>query len=97
MWNICHYELQFNFKKAHIAGLVNIAADFLFRLEPKVTEKIRLQFREDVQTTPFEVTTFSSNVAEEGQLFFRQKDAEDETETKTLAKKAVPEKGGRMG
>ena len=43
LWNACDYVLQFNFKIAHIAGSVNTAADFLSRLEHKVTEKIRLK------------------------------------------------------
>ena len=47
LWNACDYVLQFNFKIAHIAGSVNTAADFLSRLELKVTEKIRLKIRED--------------------------------------------------
>ena len=33
--NACDYVMQFNFKIAHIAGSVNIAADFLSRLELK--------------------------------------------------------------
>ena len=37
LWNACNYVLQFNFKIAHIAGSVNTAADFLSRLELKVT------------------------------------------------------------
>ena len=65
LWNACDYVLQFNFKIAHIAGSVNTAAVFLPRLELKVTEKIRLKIREDIQTTPFEVTTSSSDVADE--------------------------------
>ena len=70
LWNACDYVLQFNFKTAHIAGSVNTAADFLSRLELKVTEKIRLKIREDIHTTPFEVTTSSSDVADEKQNFF---------------------------
>ena len=65
LWNACAYVLQFNFKVAHIAGSVNTAADFLSRLELKVTEKIHLKNREDVQTTPIEVSTSSSDVADE--------------------------------
>ena len=57
LWNSCDFVLQFNFKIAHIAGSVNTAADFLSRLELKVTEKILLKIREDIQTTPIEVTT----------------------------------------
>ena len=60
---------------------------FLFRLEFKVTDKIRQKIREDIQTTPIEVTTFSSDVADEEQIFFMQAEKEDETEEKTLQRK----------
>ena len=83
----CDPVLQFNFKIAHIAGSVNTAADFLSRLELTVTEKIRLRIREDVQTTPIEVTTSSSDVADEEQFFFAQADGKDETEEQTLERK----------
>ena len=63
--NACDYVLQFNFKIAHNAGSVNTAVDFFSRLELKVTERIRLNIREVVQTTPIEVTTSSSDVADE--------------------------------
>ena len=88
LWNACDYVLQFNFKIAHIAGSVNTAADFLSRLEFKVTEKIRLKIREDIQTTPIEVTTSSSNVADEEQFFFTQADNANESEKEqTLQRK----------
>ena len=87
LWNACDYVLQFNFKIAHIAGSVNIAADFLSRLELKVTERIRLKIREDVQTTPIEVTTSSSDVADEEQFFFTDTDNQDETEEQILRSK----------
>ena len=64
LWNACNYVLQFNFGIEHITGLVNTAADILFRLELKVTKKIHLKIREDVQTTPIQVTTSSSDVAD---------------------------------
>ena len=80
LWNACDYVLQFNFKIAHIAGSVNTAADFLSRLELKVTEKIHLKIQADVQTTPIEVSTSSSDVADEEQFFFTQTDSQDETE-----------------
>ena len=79
--------LQFNFKIAHIAGSVNTAADFLSRFELKVTERIRLKIREDVQTTPIEVTTSSSGVADEEQFFFTQTDDQDETEEQIIQRK----------
>ena len=72
--------LQFNLKIAHIAGSVNTAAGFLSRLQVKVTEKFHLKIREDVQTTPIELTTSSSDVADAKQFFFAQTDDGDETE-----------------
>ena len=87
LWNACDYVLQFNFKIAHIAGSVNTATDFLSRLEFKVTEKIRLKIREDIQTTPIEVTTSSSDVADEEQFFFTRSDNDNESEEQTLERK----------
>ena len=87
LWNACDYILQFNNKIAHIAGSVNTAADYLSRLELKVTEKIRLKIREDIQTTPIEVTTSSSDVAEEEQFFFIHTDDSNESEEQTLNEK----------
>ena len=87
LWNACDYVLQFNFKIAHIAGSVNTAADFLSRLELKVTEKICLKIREDIQTTPIEVTTSSSHVADEEHIFFTHADDAKESEEQTLERK----------
>ena len=87
LWNACDYVLQFNFKMAHIAGSVNTAADFLSRPELKVTEKIRLKIREDIHTTPIEVTTSSSDVADEEQIFFTHADDGKESEEQTLERK----------
>ena len=87
LWNACDYVLQFNFKIAHIAGSVNTAADFLSRLELKVTETICLKIREDVQTTPIEITTSSSDVADEEQFFFTHTDDQHETEEQILQTK----------
>ena len=87
LWNACDYVLQFNFKIAHIAGSVKTAAVFLSSLELKVTEKIRLKIQEDMQTTPIEVTTSSSDVADEEQVFFTQTDNDNEPEEQTLERK----------
>ena len=87
LWNACDYVLQFNIKKAHNAGSVNTAAEFVSRLEFKVTEKIHLKIREDVQTTPIEVTTSSSDVADEEQFFYTQADGQHETEEQILQRK----------
>ena len=77
--------LQFNFKIAHIAGSVD--TDFLSRLELKVTVKIHLKIREDVQTTPIEVSTSFSDVADQEQFFFTQADGQDETQEQVLQQK----------
>ena len=87
LWNACDYLLQFNFTIAHIAGSVKTAADFFSRLELKVTEKNHLKIGEDVHTTPIEVSTSSSDVADEEQFFFTQTDSQDETEEQILQRK----------
>ena len=87
LWNACDYVLHINFKIAHIAGSVNTAADFLSRLELKITEKICLKIREDIQTTPIEVTTSSSDVADEEHIFFTHADDAKESEEQTLERK----------
>ena len=87
LWKACDYVLQFKFKIAQIAGSVNTAADFLSRLELKVTEKIRLKIREDIHTMPIEVTTSSSDVADEEQIFFTHADDAKESEKQTLERK----------
>ena len=92
LWNACDYVLQLNFKVAHIAGSVNTAADFLSRLELKVTEKIHLKIRQDVQTTPIEVSASSSDVADEKQFFFTQTDGQDETEEQILKRRKQSQK-----
>ena len=79
--------LHFSFKIAHIADFVNTAAEFLSRLELKVTEKIHLKIRQGIQTTPIDVTTSSSDVADEEQFFFAQADKNDESEDQTLEQK----------
>ena len=97
MWNACDYVLQFNFKIAHIAGSVNTTADFLSTLELKVTEKIHLKVREDVQTKPIEGSTSSSDVAEEEQFFFIQTGSQGETEEQILQRKEQSQKRLRNG
>ena len=87
LWNASDYVLQFNFKISNIAGSVNTAADFLSRLELTVTEKIRLKIREDIHTTPIEVTTSSSDVADEEQFFFTQVDDTNHSEEQTFERK----------
>ena len=92
LWNACDYVLQFKIKIAHIAGSVNTAADFFSRLELRVTENIPLKNREDVQTTPIEVSTSSSDVADEEQFIFTQSDSQDKTEEQNLQRKEQSQK-----
>ena len=87
LWNACDYVLQFNFKIAHITGSVNTAADFLSRPELKNTEKIRLKIREDIHTTPIEVTNSSSDVADKEQIFSTHADDGKESKEQTLERK----------
>ena len=87
LWKACDYVLQYKFNIAHIAGSVKTATDFLSRLDLKVTKKIRLKIKEDIQTTPIEVTTSSSDVADEKQFFVTQADKNDESEQQTLERK----------
>ena len=61
-------------------------------MELKVTEKIHLKIREDVQTTPIEVSTSSSDVADEEQFSFTQTDSPDETEEQILQRKEQSQK-----
>ena len=96
LWNACDYVLQFNFKIAHIAGSVNTAADFLSRLELKATEKIRLKIREDIHTTSIEVTTSSSDVADEEQFFFTHADNSNESEEQTLERKEQSKRNAKQ-
>ena len=56
-------------------------------MEIKVTEKKRLEIREDNRTTPIEVTTTSSDAADEEQIFFAQADSQNELEKQTLERK----------
>ena len=92
LWNACDYVLHFNLKIAHIAGSINRVANFLSRLELKVTEKIHLKIREYVQTTPIEVSTSFSDVANEEQFFFTQTDGQDETEEQIPQRKEQSQK-----
>ena len=77
---------------AHIAGSVNTAADFLSRLELNVTEKIHLKIGEDAQTIPIEVSTSSSEVADEEGFFFTQADGQDKIKEQILQRKKQSQK-----
>ena len=61
-------------------------------MELQVTKKIHLKIREDVQTTPIELSTSSSDVTDEEQFFFTQTDSQDETEEQILQRKEQSQK-----
>ena len=92
LWNACDYVLQFNFKIAQIAGSVNTEDEFFSRVELKITEKTHLKIREDVQTTPMEKITASSDVALEEPFFFTQADGQDEIEEQIIQRKEQSQK-----
>ena len=57
---------------------MNIAADFLSRLDVDPKEKVWLQIKEDIRTTPIQVNIKSSDIHEEDQFYFL---SEDDSET----------------
>ena len=67
-----HVIMCYNSTQKNIVASVSNAADFLTRLELKVTEKIRLKILEDIQTTPIGVTTSSLDGLDEEQFFFHK-------------------------
>ena len=97
LWTTCNSVLQFVFKRAFICGSVDTTPGFLYRLELKVKDKIRLKIREDVQTIPIEGTTSSLDVADEEQLFFTQTDGEEQPEEQIPERKINPGKKKEIG
>ena len=89
LWNACDYVLQFKFRIMHVAGSQNTAADFLSRLELTPKERIQLKLRDDIITAPIEVNLQSTDVADEGQLFFLPDEEEEESEQEVFARKAL--------
>ena len=96
LWNACDYVLQFSFTIAHIAGSVNTADDFLSRLEFKLTEKISLNIKGDIHTMPIEVTTSSSDVADEEQFFFTHANDNTKSDEQTLERKEQPRQNAKQ-
>ena len=65
MWLCVAIKLQNNTLAAQLTLRLAFSPDW-----NPVTKKIRLNIREDIQTTPIVVTTSSSDVADEEQFFF---------------------------
>ena len=79
--NICSDRQQI---RHTFAGSVKTATDFPSRVELKITVKIGLKIRLDIQTKIIEVTTSSSDVADEEHFFLTQAD------NKNYSKKTSP-------
>ena len=77
--------IQFNFVIAHIPGVQNTAADYLFRLEADPKDKLVMKILEVVQTLPIEINVQSAGVSQEEQIFYTNDD--DETEEQYWARK----------
>ena len=90
--NACDYVLQFKFKIGHLVGSANRAADFLSRLELKVTENICLKIREDILTTPIEKTTSSAVVDDEEHFLSPKQTKMTSQNNKLLKEKSKPDK-----
>ena len=84
---------QFYSIKAEVGCSVNTRTHFLSRLELNFTEIIRLNLQEDIQTTPAEVTTSSTDVPDEKQLFVTGANNQNESEEQTLVEKEQCRKG----
>ena len=88
-WNACDYVLQLNFRIARIVGSVNTTvADFFpdwnSELRKRYVSKSRRTYR---RKTPIEVTTSSSDVADEGKFFLAKADNGNKSEGHTLQRK----------
>ena len=95
LWNACDFALQFNFTIAHIPVKMNIAAEFLSRLEKDYNERLILKIREDIPTKPIEVNIQSTGIAQEEPVFFDSTDQQESTENelwkhKVEARNAIP-------
>ena len=95
LWNACDFVLQFIFTIAQLPGKMNIAADFLSRLEMYPNEKIIIKIREDIPTKPIEVNIESTGIAQEETVFSDPTDQQETTEKdfwkrKEEARNAIP-------
>ena len=78
--NASGYLPQINIKTTQSSRSINTAVNFFFGLQLKVTEKILFKICEGIQTQPIELTTISSDTADEDQNILTQADNDMETE-----------------
>ena len=95
LWNACDFVLQFHFKNTHVLGRMNTAADFLSHLDISPKEKVLLQIREDIQTTPIQVNIQSSDKHEKDQFYFLPED-DSETEEHFSERKSTFPKNNKL-
>ena len=86
LWNACDYVLKIKFRIRHVAGSQNTAADFLSRLKLTPKEQVQLKIRDDILTSTMEVSSQSTDVADENNFSSYQ------MKRKNWNKKFLPEK-----
>ena len=86
-WNASEYLFRFNFKIPLDGGSANKAVDLFSGLEFNATQSISLKIRENSPTKQIELTTSSSDVAHEEQLFLAQAENLEESEEQPLERK----------
>ena len=87
LWNPFDHVLHFQFKIVYNAASIRTPAYFLLRLKINVTEKIQLKVREDIQTTPIELTKSHSDVTQGEYFFSTRPDNKNETKEQTHKRK----------
>ena len=97
LWNACEYVLQFNFKIAHIGGLVDTAPDFLSRLEMKVTEKIHLKTGRMYKQHPWGENIFLRCFAWKTIFLHATRRSKWNWKTDLATERTISEKSSRMG
>ena len=78
----------------HVAGTQNTAADFLSRIDLNPKERVELKIRNDITIQPIQVNLQSTDVADEGQLFFFPEET-IETEKEILLQKEQARQNAR--
>ena len=78
----------------HVAGTQNTAADFLSRIDLNPKERVQLKIRNDITIQPIQVNLQSTDVADEGQLFFFPEET-IETEKEILLQKEQARQNAR--
>ena len=65
LWNFCDQTLQFIFILAHVPGVENPAADYLFRLEIRPEERVHLKLTDSIPVNHIEIEIASKTPKQE--------------------------------